>query len=276
MSNSHDATTERFIAFVVPVRPLRGLSIAEDVLALLSSTIRSVIAQSDPNWRLLLISSEELELNVSDERIINIIAADGLKRVASNTEEAYGDMHLKRFVGSRQALKIGASHIMFLDADDLINRHITEYVNRHGCHRSYLGSKGWEVMGKMRRAFYRRSRFAARCGTCAIVSRQLMSSEKFCGSTNVDIGRFYHHTFIASLLDAGASELPFPMAVYRTDHSANFTFGKKDIGGLFGIVRNGPFIVRRFLKVVRSVPYGDNLRHEFGDLECSQCVTLKN
>jgi hypothetical protein len=271
----NEGSPAKLLAFVVPVRPLVRFAAADVAMTLLSATIHSVLGQTDDRWRLLLITSDQLMLDVEDDRILTRVADGALPQSAANAAEGYGDMHRKRLFGTQLAKSIGASHVMFLDADDLIHRDLVAYVHARDRQASYLTDMGWEVLGNHQRAFLRKSNFAARCGTCAVVSRNLLESTSFQGKPPDVSLPYYHHNYVGTLANAKADYFPFPAALYRTEHAANITMGMKDAQGMMGVVKNLPYVIRRLTKLALSKPYSAALQQQYGALQVPNCVAIK-
>ena len=257
----------RSLAFIVPFRPLVGYKNADEVLRLLSCTLNSVVQQSDPNWRVVLSASDRLRISVGDARIEQLIPVGALPETASETSIGYSDMHLKRRFAVEQAFNTGASHIMFLDADDLVHKDLTRFVNSGDEDSSYLAETGYELIGKTHRVMLRSSRFAARCGSSAIVSRRDFQTEFFKSTPETGSSPYYHHSYVSYLASRNVALLPSPMVVYRTEHVGNITKGVKDLAKGIDWLKDVPRLARLVGKFAFSQNYGEKFKEQFGGVE---------
>jgi len=126
------------VTFGIPVASDAAPEARERRMDLLGATLRSLIAQSDPNWRALVAAGPEAEKppEAADERI-------RWTEVPSSPDNDYPNA-LREITRKRArmfdlAAVNGVSHLMWLDADDLLHPGLVGHV------RAHAGAPGFAV-----------------------------------------------------------------------------------------------------------------------------------
>lgn len=218
----------------------------ERVCELFENTLYSAYSQIDPDFRVIAVCHEIPALKREYDERVELLRVDFPPPDGSVPAETMKDKWKKIAVGLIHAAKYEPDFIMLMDADDLVSRRLSEYVNaRKDCN-------GWifEVGYKYRfgsQWILRNDRF--NCGTNAIVSTKLIDFPADLSQASrqkCSILKFGHTIIKEKMLEAGTplTPLPFPGAVYITGHGDNYTFGGQTIQW------QG---VRKFVETVRQL-----------------------
>ena len=249
------------LGFAIPVRPFHGFSRAEVARDYLESTLSSILNQDTENWRVFLSTSGDYVPPIDDPRILHGACPDALERAADTHLRAYRDMHRKRRHAARMLADMGCSHVMFLDADDLVSRQLVSYVLESG-KGPMLADFGWILIDFARRVYLKESGFAFRCGSSVIADRALLESDAFLGSEDPFDAPFYHHHMVNSAVKARADKIPFPSVVYRTESRISVT--RSTPPNTNPIVARGKRILRLGGKLLLSQAWRADMTKEFG------------
>jgi hypothetical protein len=142
------------IGFVVPVKP-RSLSKdwAYDNL-LLERTARSICAQTDQAFRLVIVYNDVPQINFTHPNIIflhypfpavEVHEIEDLDYVRKHYPDNYAvrmlDKGKKIHYGCRKCIEEGSDYIMGVDSDDLVSNRLADFVNREGSPEK----PGWRI-----------------------------------------------------------------------------------------------------------------------------------
>jgi hypothetical protein len=217
------------VTFVIPVRHQANANDWGALKARLSQTVASIAAQSNDNWRGVIVANEgadlpELPPRFSVERVSfppnqlhDLDKADS-EAVYESFRLDKGRRVLKGMLAARDA-----RFFMIVDDDDFVSSRIVEHVSRHSqangwkIDRGYLWSEGGKLM-------LQHDDFSNYCGTSLIIrAAHYGLPEQFsdAGDDYVKSMLGSHVRIGAILADRGVplEKLPFRGAVYRVGHS---------------------------------------------------------
>ena len=209
---------EMKIAVIVP---LMAPEIAKDwsyVQFCLNRTLASVLASSGVDFRIYVICQSRPEQMMQDARIEFLQAENPLPN-PEDKDEKRNDKGLKIMMGVRKAAEYKPDYIMRIDADDLLSRHLFEYVAQTPGYDAFFVNRGYEWQEGSSIISTRRH-FHQYCGTC-FISRYgadlypywigyATSGERICDQS---------HTAIEQVLREKKYKLHYinqPMVVYIT------------------------------------------------------------
>ena len=133
------------IGFIIPLRSInKSKNWNLDVL-LVQRTIRSILAQTDSNLRVLLVYSDRPDIDVNDNRFsaipfphkfltfneISDFDTYAKKYYDRYWAEASMDQGRKTMFGCKILKEAGCHYIMAVDSDDLLSNKIAAFVNNH-------------------------------------------------------------------------------------------------------------------------------------------------
>lgn len=227
------------LAFVVPIAPRRVFSNEKQWqrnIHLLQRTIASVLQQESQNWRLIIVSEENL--GVAPMERVEYIVTDVPQTAGSQLEDwdmglsnrydenyasAMFNKAFKLMIGCRRGKELNVDYLMCLDSDDLVHKSLVSYVeNEEKC-------SGWRI----EKGYIWRdgSAFIEKCeqlhnvnGSTHIVSAHLVDIPSFDSRKLSDYSLFESHGYLAKRLkiekSAELSAVPF-RAILVVKHQQN-------------------------------------------------------
>lgn len=123
------AQNKGLFVFAIPLVSRRRARDWQRVLDNLQATLQSILNQSDRRFVVLIAAEDEILLPEVKDSHVRLCVVAGLDFERVNYHNSHSDATLKRTLLSEEACKLGASYLMFADADDLISKHIVAYVN---------------------------------------------------------------------------------------------------------------------------------------------------
>jgi hypothetical protein len=152
------------LVFIVPLRSPETCSNWSNISDLCNSTLKSLLRQTSPNFKIILCCNE-LPLNFENHEKIVVIQEDF--PIPKTWDEANNDVFAKLKRAMIEAKQFGSSFIMRVDADDLVSKHLVEYTDRYqDCDGWYIW---WGYMHPVKADYvYLRPRFNTVCGTSHI------------------------------------------------------------------------------------------------------------
>ena len=216
------------LTFIIPVRHQENSKDWATLKANLTQTIASIAAQTNPNWRAVIVANEGADLPnlpLGFEIVFVDFSPNAMHDQQGNDKEIFYDF-FRMDKGSR-VLK-GMLHIqntnfyMIVDDDDFVSKDLVQFVSKN------TNSNGWKitegyVWGDGGRLLFAHDDFANYCGTSLIISSKLYQLPNDFASATQD----YIKTMLGSHVKIGGilaskgtplSNLPFRGAVYRIGH----------------------------------------------------------
>jgi len=209
--------------FGIPVAPLRYSRSPERACALLRETVASVLAQEDPNFRLLIAAESNLDVTFESPVVERIdVDADAA------LPHGEWDKRLRVTAIGAEVRARGGGWLMFVDADDLISRRVSAFVNAHQYDADvFVARTGWEHddrNGRIRLA----PRFWNLCGTSMAIRYEPPELPTVASAAKAEghvLGASNHSFWLERARAAGKriGYFPFPAAAYRIEHGENLT-----------------------------------------------------
>jgi len=142
------------IAFVVPVKPKSVSRDWDYDNLLLERTVKSICAQTDQDFRLMIVYNDLPEIGFSHPNIrfvhypFPMVSLDEiedldyvLKYYSGEYAERMMDKGKKIHYGCKNAIEAGCQYIMAIDSDDLISNQLAAFVNKN----SDRNKPGWRI-----------------------------------------------------------------------------------------------------------------------------------
>ena len=200
--------------FVVPMISKRVASDWNFMNTLLHRTLLSVLAQTDENWRAIVVGNEKPTTPLLSEERIDFLSVETELKADTPGHRDYDKEKKLRAA----YVHIRPSHpdfVMILDADDLVNRDLVKYVRSHPCEAGFVVQDGYVYVTRHNR-MRRVDNFNTRCGSSLVVKYR---PEWYPESNDVRIHDYWTmicHPRLSCIEDRTLtfSELPFPASIY--------------------------------------------------------------
>lgn len=217
--------------------PLVSRKIASDwsnVIFLLGNTLRSILAQSDPDFRILIAGNEQPDIpELGDPRVEFLVCPSPEKSTLTKKEMMWDKGSKKERLGKRLR-QLGGGFLMLVDADDLVHRDVVSHARKstHGC----IARMGYSLDVR-RSAIFDLPALTGRpfdqtCGTCAVVrfSVEDLPAPDSDWQASSDL-YFYRLSFashrkwakVAVEHQRPLADFPFPATAYIVNHSSNWS-----------------------------------------------------
>lgn len=222
------------VTFGIPVASDTGPDARRQRSDLLGATLRSLIAQSDPAWQALVAAGRDVEKppEAADDRVEWI---DVPSSADNDYPNALRELTRKRARMFDLAAASGRSHLMWLDADDLVHPDLVDHVRAHADAPGFAIETGLLLEHSTGRVaslptsevypgpFYRL------CGSGLINGLDFLypgsPDQVFATTLSNMIIRFEHPQVPTMMLvmDRPYRRIPFPGAVYRVRTGFNLS-----------------------------------------------------
>ncbi len=163
------------MAFITSIRHPRNCGSYGRVAELLGWTLRSVCAQTDRNFVVVVVCNE-IPRCWSDDNVhfvtVDFPAPSPLKQPNTGIQAIRIDRGTKYLVGLMYARRFDPEHIMFFDADDLVSERLTRFVRTHSESANWYINQGYEYQsgGRTLRLL---DDFHKHCGTSHIYHKDV-------------------------------------------------------------------------------------------------------
>lgn len=211
--------------------PLKSKQVSVDwpiVCQLFSNTLESIYNQTDPDFKIIAVGHEIPEPKHQRDDRLSFVSVDYPPPPPNNYGLGMDDKWMKLRHAMVKARALQPDFIMFVDADDLVSRHLVAHTQSHP------GSNGWIIRNGYRYAqgsnwIEHTQKFD--CGTNAIISAKSIVYPSNVSDEERErcILLTHGHTVICKHMAQRGTpleHLPFPGAAYIFSHGDNAT----DIG----------------------------------------------
>ncbi|MEX0322348.1 MAG: hypothetical protein AB3N63_09335 [Puniceicoccaceae bacterium] len=116
---------------IVFIIPLKSKAVSKDwplTSSLLRQTLNSISTQSVSEFRAIVVCHDLPDFEIDGFNFVELIQVDLPVPDNDSASQMRKDKEQKLEIGLNRALEIGCSHMMKLDADDLIHRDLAEYI----------------------------------------------------------------------------------------------------------------------------------------------------
>lgn len=204
------------LLFVIPLQSQKVSNNWKRVSELAKRTCKSVCGQLGNHWKAVLVCNESPYQ--SDELVpagLSIITEDF---PIPEPNKRMNDKWRKVRRGLLEAKKINATHVMVVDADDLVSNRLSEMVHNHKDEdfSGWLLSSGYTLDHKANKV-YRRENLHLACGTTNIVDlRHVSVPEDMDSPTNSPIVKQGHSVVEKYYISQGRPlrRCPFRASIY--------------------------------------------------------------
>ncbi len=257
------------LCFIIPIKSAQISSSWELVSKLFERTIKSVCNQTIPNFRVIVVCHERPNLEFTHPNItyVEVDLPIPIRKDSIDHSSRRTDKQKKVFIGLIHARQFNPTHIMFVDADDCVSKHLAELVKQNTNSNGWILRRGYEYKEGSKLILHRRKEFHQKCGTGYIVRHDLVAPDEHMKLEDIGQEFLFHQCIEGVMRKQGYSleDLPFEGAVYITENGANMT-NQKDLHlkMLNHSYEKLLFYVRRYGKLFFSRPLTNSMREEFG------------
>ena len=209
------------LAFLIPVKSRKTAKSWPVLCRLFERTVRSVCRQTSQNFTVLVVCNETPQISFSHPNL-EFLNVD-YPTPSPDLESKNVDKERKIITGLVALRNVQPTHVMFVDSDDCVSRHLADYVDGRSQQNGWFFESGYEYDDGSDRILNKSNRFYSICGSCNIVRYQLYGvPEQLPPYHEInDYDRFIggHHVAQSELAERGTplEPLPFPGAVYIRD-----------------------------------------------------------
>lgn len=214
------------LVFIIPLKSAKVSDSWERVSRLFERTIKSVCNQTSSEFQVIVVCHERPDIEFEHPNITYISVDFPLPTWEVDTDHTSRDTDKQKkiFTGLTYARSFNPTHVMFVDADDCISKHLAQFVGQNPESNGWLFGKGYEYFDGNNSILLRQKGFYTRCGTSSIVKYEIVAPDKNLKVDDVDRRWLFHGSRIKKQLFARGiilDSLPFPGAVYITNHGEN-------------------------------------------------------
>lgn len=210
--------------FTSPFRSRQTTSDWRHACWLLENTLRSILNQTDGEFRVLIACHEIPDIEGADD--VRVSFHQVAYEVPTTLDGMRQDKQHKRRFLAKLVREAGGGYLMHVDADDLVSRHLVAHVRRSREKNGYIINNGIEFDLHTKKTFHC-SYFDQTCGTCAIINFTPDDLPRDVdGDESCRYFRFGgHHLWRAAAEYEGRplAELGFPGAMYVLNHGQNLS-----------------------------------------------------
>jgi hypothetical protein len=267
------------LVFIVPLKSKKTSKSWNLVCQLFERTLRSICNQTSSCFSVIVVCHEKPNIDFRSSQVTYICVdfESPCENIQGDTEENRVkvrdcDKNRKIFTGLLHAKKLNPSHIMIVDADDLVSNQLANFVSQNKNSYGWFLKSGYQYKTKSKFLLLRKNDFYLKSGTSYIIKSNLLDSDLYLDLDIID-ENFLHHQNIPNFMKKRGFPLvplPFEGAIYMTETGENVwaqssNFWKRKIT-IQSLLRFYGGKVSQFFKIK---PLTKKIRDEFGMYEIS-------
>lgn len=207
------------LVFVIPVKSLQVSKSWNRLSKLFERCIKSVCNQTSPDFRVIVVCHEKPNTQFHHPHIQYIevdFPPPNLDSASFGQARGSGDVDKaqKILTGLAYADKFQPSHIMVVDADDCVSKHLAEFINQNSQADGWYLQKGYIYEEGKNFIYLNLKNFNQSCGSSIIIKYSLYNllfSER----------SYYDHNTHVLQNGIQLKPLPFPGAIYSIKNEEN-------------------------------------------------------
>lgn len=162
------------LVFIIPLKSRQVSQSWSRLSQLFERCLKSVCNQTNPNFRVIVVCHEKPDIQFAHPQINYLqvdFAAPNLDNPSFGEARGIGDTDKakKILTGLDYAAKFQPTHIMVVDADDCINKHLAELTAQHPQSDGWYLKKGYVHQEGSRLIYLNTKNFNQSCGTSIII-----------------------------------------------------------------------------------------------------------
>lgn len=232
------------LTFIIPIRHQDNAPDWSVTTANLKQTISSIAAQTDKDWRAIIVANHGADLPEMPEgfEICRVdFSPNKLHEQGSATKEEFYDairLDKGRRVLSGMLQAQNTKFFMVVDDDDFVRRDLCAYAKAHQDSNGWYFDDGY-VWGEGGNLLLKHKGFNHFCGTSHIIRKDHLIIQNNFDDNNIDYIKtmFGSHIKIQGIMEENGTplvKLPFVGAIYRIGHTNSHSRSKGLISHYFG------------------------------------------
>jgi hypothetical protein len=255
------------LTFIIPVKSKQLSRISWKLASeIFERCLRSTCNQTSEEFRVIVVCHELPEVKFQHPHI-QYIEVDFPVPTWEEPESPYRDKGRKLWTGLNYAFQMQPSHIMLVDSDDCVSKHLAEFVKQHPQDNGWFINKGYEYHEGSKKVYYRNRNFHKKCGTANIIRYDLLTSYAAIKFEDVTRDFLWHQDVAEAMQNRGSplTPLPFKGAIYVGNTGENHVFSTEILGSFISSSREHfLYHSRRFYKWLASRSLSKKICEEFG------------
>lgn len=218
------------LVFIVPLKSQRASNSWERVSEMFERCIQSICNQTSANFRVIVVYHERPQIEFTHPHI-QYLEVDFPPPSLPDLRSKRVDKTRKGLLGLIAAGELEPSHVMQVDADDCISKHLVEFVTQYRQSNGWFLQKGYVYTETSKSIYITRAHFHEWCGSCNILRYDLhdviqQNLQNF-PQTEEEYYQYYRHYHHEKVVERMAERgtpikpLPFVGAVYTLGNSEN-------------------------------------------------------
>lgn len=205
------------LGFIVPIKSKQTTRDWARFSRTVERTLRSACGQNHPGFRVIAVCHEVPDVGFRHPSL-EFVRVD-FDPPGPKGGKPRPDKHKKLLVGLERIRATQPTHIMALDADDLVSNRLAAFVAANPQANGFYFGSGYVHSDTEPRLHHLRWRFYRSCGSCHILKLEHAEAEGSGG----DFWRLRHNRVPEAQRKLGAPlrPLPFPGAIYNVSHGEN-------------------------------------------------------
>ncbi|MEM6401941.1 MAG: glycosyltransferase family A protein [Cyanobacteria bacterium P01_D01_bin.116] len=199
------------LVFVIALKSPKLSTSWKQVSQLFERTIKSICNQKCQDFQ-IVVACHEKPITEFHHPKIHYLEVD-LPIPNNDTASKEGDKARKLLKGLAYAEKFSPSHVMIVDADDCISKHIVEHVKQNPDSPGWFVKKGYVYREGEKLVYLRSKAFSSLCGSGIIIKYGL--------HYQLFKGDYYDHKVTQLKDNINLEPLPFSGAMYIAQHGEN-------------------------------------------------------
>lgn len=213
------------LIFVIPVLSPKVARSWQRVSKLFERCLRATCGQTSTDFKAIVVCNQKPETEFNHPAI-EYIYVDFPPPLSDDFVGKTLDRGRKTLTGLLRAVQFNPSHVMFVDADDCVSKHLAAFVSQHSHHPGW-SMKNSYVYKEGARVIYRKQKeFNHVCGSCNIIRTDLYDlTDPINGDADFIFKYYGEHYYIVEATEAKGvtiDQLPFAGTTYIVENGENY------------------------------------------------------
>ncbi|MBD2319200.1 glycosyltransferase family A protein [Phormidium tenue] len=253
------------LAFIIALKSSQVSSSWGLVCKLFERTLKSVCNQTSEDYRVIVVCHEKPEIQFESPQVTYIQVDFPIPGSTFASKDK--DKMRKMQVGLLHAQKINASHVMFIDADDCISKHIAQFASQNPEENGWFFSKGYDYREDICLLRKRNKNLHLRTNTSHVVKIDLLKPEMNLSSDEIDADCGLNHPHTARVLSKRGTPLkvlPFRGVIYITDNGENIWWNQEALEPNRNSIKNSiTLLIKGLYQFFITQAVTNSIREEF-------------